>query len=49
MNLAFAVLAILAAIALWFLLSFAFIPLGKLLYRIAKDASDAMKAEDEEN
>lgn len=42
MNPAFIIIVILAAILLWFLLSFAFIPIGKFVYRIWKDANDNM-------
>jgi hypothetical protein len=44
---AFYILVILAAILLWFLLSFVFKPLGKLGHRIWKDAQDAMNEDDE--
>lgn len=43
---AFYILVILAVILLWFLLSFIFKPLGKLGYRLWKDAKDAMTEED---
>ncbi len=43
---AFYILVLLAAILLWFLLSFAFKPLGKLGYRLWKDAKDAITEED---
>lgn len=46
MNPAFIILVILGSILLWFLLSFAFIPLGKLVYRVVKDAIDVMNKED---
>lgn len=46
MNPAFVILVILGAILLWFLLSFVFFPLGKLIYRIWKDAVDEMNRED---
>ena len=42
MNPVFVVLVILGTILLWFLLSFAFIPFGRLIYRIWKDAIDEM-------
>ena len=35
--------------ALWFLLSFVFFPLGKIIYRIGKDAIDEMNREDNKN
>lgn len=47
MNPAFIILVILAAVAVWFLLSFAFYPLGKLIYRIWKDAVDEINRKDE--
>ena len=46
MNPAFVILVILAVIALWFLLSFVFFPLGKVIYRIGKDAIDEMNREE---
>lgn len=48
MNPVFILLVILAAIAVWFLLSFAFRPLGKLLYRIWKDAVDEINKKESE-
>ena len=44
---AFIFLVILGAIALWFLLSFAFRPFGKFIYRIWKDAIDEINRKDE--
>ena len=46
MNPALIILVVLAATALWFLMSFVFFPLGKLLYRIWKDAIDEMNRDD---
>ena len=46
MNPALIILIVIAAILLWFLLSFAFTPLGKLIYRIGKDAVDEMNKEE---
>ena len=46
MNPAFIFLVILAVIILWFLLSFAFFPIGKFIYRIWKDAIDEMNREE---
>jgi len=43
MTPAFMILVLLGLIALWFLLSFAFVPLGKLIYKIWKDAVDEIK------
>lgn len=48
MNPVFVVLVILVTILLWFLLSFAFIPLGRLIYRIWKDAIDEMNKREKE-
>ena len=42
------ILVVLAAVLLWLLLSFVFIPVGKLIYRLVKDAKDAMSEEDKE-
>jgi hypothetical protein len=42
----FYILIILAAALLWFLLSFMFKPLGKLVHRLWKDAKDAIDEED---
>lgn len=42
MNPAFVILVILVVVILWFLLSFAFFPLGRFVYRIWKDAIDEM-------
>lgn len=46
MNPVFIILVILAVIILWFLLSFVFFPLGKIIYRIGKDAIDEMNREE---
>ena len=48
MNPVFIVLVILAAVILWFLLAFAFKPIGKLCSRIAQDAFDQMSNKNEE-
>ena len=48
MNPVLIILVILTAILLWFLLSFAFIPFGKLIYRVVKDAIDVMNKEDKD-
>lgn len=48
MNPAFIILVILGSVLLWFLLSFLFIPLGKLVYKVIKDAIDIMNKEDNE-
>ncbi len=47
MNIAFYLMVVMAIIAFWFLLAFVFKPVGKFLYKIFKDAEDAMKDEDE--
>ena len=46
MNPVFIILVIIGAILLWFLLSFVFIPLGKLVYKVVKDAIDIMNKDD---
>lgn len=46
MNPVFIFLIIIALVALWFLLSFLFVPLGKLTHRVYKDAVDEMNRED---
>lgn len=48
MNPVFVILIILAAIVLWFLLSFAFFPSGRLVYRLWKDAIDEMNKEEKQ-
>lgn len=48
MNPVFIVLVLLGLIALWFLLSFAFRPLGRIIYRIWKDAVDEINKEERE-
>lgn len=49
MNPAFVILVFLGAVILWFLLSFVFIPLGKFVYRIYKDAVNQMEQKDNDN
>lgn len=49
MNPVFIFLVVLGAVALWFLLSFVFFPVGKFLYRLVKDALDEMEREDEKD
>lgn len=46
MNPVFVILVLLGAIIVWFLLSFVFFPLGRLIYRIGKDAIDEMNKDD---
>ena len=48
MNPAFIILVILGVILLWFLSSFVFIPLGKFVYKVVKDAIDIMNKDDNE-
>ena len=48
MNPVLVFLIILAAIIVWFLLSFVFYPLGRLLYRIYKDAMDEINKKEKE-
>ena len=47
MNPVFYLLIIIAAIVIWLLLSFVFYPLGKMCYRIWKDAIDEINRKDE--
>lgn len=46
---AFYLLAIIAAVFLWFALSFLFKPVGKIFHSIFTDAVDVMNEDDEEN
>ena len=46
MNIAFYILIILAAVALWFILSFLFKQIGKFLTRIFKDTKDIIEEDD---
>lgn len=46
MNPAFAILVATGLVMLWFLLSWLYKPLGKFIYRIGKDAVDAMTEEE---
>ena len=48
MNPAFIILIFLGICVLWVLMSFVFYPLGKILYRIGKDAFDEMNRKDNE-
>lgn len=48
MNPVFVILVVLAAVALWFLLSFTFRPIGKLFARIWQDAMDEMNKDENE-
>ena len=47
MNPIFIFLVVVATVILWFLLSFVFFPLGRLVYRIWKDAIDNIKGKEE--
>lgn len=47
MNPVFILLVIAAVVAAWFLLSFAFRPIGRFIYRIWKDAVDEINKDDE--
>ncbi|MCI8378654.1 MAG: hypothetical protein HFH72_09070 [Lachnospiraceae bacterium] len=47
MNPAFIFLVVFAAVVVWFLLSFAFRPIGRFFYRIWKDAVDEINKKDE--
>lgn len=46
MNPAFLIIVIIIAILLWFLLSFIFIPLGKLIYKVWKNTYDNINKEE---
>ena len=48
MNPVFFILVLLAAVLVWFLLSFVFFPVGKLAYRLYKDAIDEINRKDED-
>ena len=47
MNPAFIFLVAIGAISTWFLLSFAFRPIGRFIYQIWKDAVDEINKNDE--
>lgn len=47
MNPMFVFLVLLVAIIVWFLLSFAFHPIGRLFYQIWKDVVDEINNDDE--
>lgn len=49
MNPALFILFVIGLIAIWFLLSWLYKPLGRFIYRIGKDAIDEIKEEDKEN
>lgn len=46
MNPALLIILLITAVALWFLLSFLFRPVGKLTYRVYKDAVDEINKND---
>lgn len=48
MNPALIILVLIGVVILWFLLSFIFYPLGKMVYRIYKDAIDEINRKDED-
>jgi uncharacterized membrane protein len=48
MNPALIILVLIGVVILWFLLSFVFYPLGKMVYRIYKDAIDEINRKDED-
>ena len=48
MNPAFVILLIIICIAVWFLASALYKPIGRLFYRIGKDAADVLNETDEE-
>ena len=48
MNPVFIILVILGAVALWFLLSFMFRPLGNLFFKLWTNAVDEMKKSENE-
>lgn len=46
MNPVLIILIVIGAVILWFLSSFVFYPLGKLVFRVWKDAMDEINKED---
>lgn len=46
MNPVFVLIVIVSAVILWFLLSFTFKPIGRLFYRLWKNAVDEMNNEE---
>ena len=48
-NPAFIVLILLGVVALWFLASFLYKPLGRFFHRVGKDAIDELTEEDNDN
>lgn len=49
MNPALLIIVLIALVALWFLLSFLFRPMGKFTYRIYKDAVDEINKKEEKS
>lgn len=49
MNPAFIIIILIGAIALWFFLSGAFRPIGRIFHNLWSDAKDAMSEEEEED
>lgn len=47
MNPVFIFLVILGVVALWFLLSFTFVPIGRFFYKIWNDVIDEINKKDE--
>ena len=47
MNIMFWVLVMLFCVGAWFILAFAFKPIGKLFYKIGKDAMEELKSNQE--
>lgn len=48
MNPAFAIIVVIVCIAVWFLASSLYKPIGKYVFKIGKDAIDELTADDEE-
>ena len=49
MNPALLIIVLIVLVALWFLLSFLFRPMGKFAYRIYKDAVDEINKKEEKS
>ena len=49
MNPALLIIVLIVLVALWFLLSFLFRPMGKFTYRIKKDAIDKINKKEEKS
>jgi len=48
MNPAFAIIVVIVCIAVWFLASSLYKPIGKYVFKIGKDAIDELTTDDEE-